>query len=403
MTGATGASRVKAGARAAELAPASEGSRVPFLDVRAINASIGSEIDAAVRRVLDSGWFVLGPEVEAFEAEWARFVGARDCLGVGNGLDALTLALRAMDVGPGDEVVVPGMTFVATWLAVTATGATPVPVDVEPDTACLDPGLLEAAITPRTRVVVPVDLYGRLARMGEIVAIARRHGLRVLEDACQAHGIRAAAGRAAEPLADAVADAAAWSFYPAKNLGALGDGGAVTSDDPALLGRVRLLRNYGSSVRYQHETIGVNSRLDELQAAVLRAKLPHLEEWNRRRSAIAAAYRRGLAGVGEGLSLPRPAEGREHVWHLFTVRHPRRDVLRAALADAGVETLIHYPTPPHLQPAYAGLGLGPGSLPVSEALARETLSLPMGPHLDEGHTARVIDAVREAVCGCCSK
>lgn len=364
---------------------------VPFLDVAATNRDVQAELDEALRRVVASGWFVLGPEVDAFEAEWATYVGARGCVGVGNGLDALTLALRAMDVGPGDEVIVPGQTFVATWLAVTATGATVVPVDVDAS-GLMNAALVESAVTERTRVILPVHLYGRAVAMDEIMAIARRHGLRVLEDAAQAHGAQQA-GRGV----GSIGDAAAWSFYPSKNLGALGDAGAVTSDDPALLDRVRLLRNYGSERRYEHKLAGVNSRLDEIQAAVLRAKLPHLDAWNVRRASVAATYLRELSG-GD-LVLPDPEPAREHVWHLFVVRHPRRDQFRGQLTEAGIETLIHYPTPPHLQTAYACLGLGPGAMPISEAISREAISLPMGPHLTDAQVARVVSAVRSTWVG----
>ena len=366
---------------------ASSAQPVPFLDVAAANREIQAELEEAHRRVVASGWFILGPEVEAFEAEWAAYVGATGCVGVGNGLDALSLALRAMGVGVGDEVIVPGMTFVATWLAVSAVGARPVPVDVDPATYTLDPARLEAAITERTKVVVPVHLYGQAASMDQIMAIARRHGLRVLEDAAQAHGATYGGRRVGS-----IGDAAAWSFYPAKNLGALGDSGAVTSNDPGLLERIRLLRNYGSRQRYHHEVAGVNSRLDEIQAAVLRVKLTRLEEWNRRRASVVAVYQDGLRGMS--LVLPQMAPDRDHVWHVFAVRHPNRDRLRQALAAAGVETLIHYPTPPHLQPLYAGLGIASGEVPVSEAIGREELSLPIGPHLAPEQVARVISVVR---------
>jgi dTDP-4-amino-4,6-dideoxygalactose transaminase len=371
-------------------APARPADHVPFLDVGAATREVQPALDEALARVVAGGWYVLGPEVEAFEAEWAAFVGTRGCVGVGNGLDALTLTLRAMGVGPGDEVIVPGHTFVATWLAVTAAGARPVPVDVDPATGNLAAAGLEAAVTTRTRVVVAVHLYGRLAEVDEIVAIARRRGLRVLEDAAQAHG-----ARIGERRAGSLADAAAWSFYPSKNLGAMGDAGAVTSDDPELLKRVRLLRNYGSARRYEHETAGVNSRLDEIQAAVLRVKLLHLDEWNGRRRRVAATYVRELAGLD--LDLPAGGVEEENVWHLFVVRSGRRDCLRDDLAGAGVETLVHYPTPPHLQPTYADLGLAAGSLPAGEAWAQEALSLPIGPHLAEWQVARVVESVRRAV------
>ena len=389
---AAGAGKRPAGAQGPARTPGSSlDSWIPFLDVAAANREVGAELDRAIGRVIVSGRFILGPELDAFESEWARYVGARGCAGVGNGLDALTLALRAMDVGPGDEVIVPGQTFVATWLAVTATGARPVPVDVDPGTANMDPARLEAAITPRTRVVMPVHLFGRLARMAEIAAIARDRGLRILEDAAQAHGARDENG-----MAGTLADAAAWSFYPGKNLGALGDAGAVTSNDPELLGRVRILRNYGSPVRYKHEVLGVNSRLDELQAAALRIKLLRLDAWNQRRAHVAGTYLRGLAGLGDRLALP-PAAGAEHSWHLFVVRLANRDALRDALATAGIDTLIHYPRPPHLQPAYAELGIPAGSLPVSEDFAARSLSLPIGPHLNADQVDRVIEVVRKAV------
>jgi len=363
---------------------------VPFLDVAAANREFEGEIQEALRRVVASGRFVLGREVEAFEAEWAAFVGTAGAVGVGNGLDALSLALRAMGVGPGDEVIVPGHTFVATWLAVSAVGARPVPVDVDPATYTLDPDRIEAAITERTRVVIPVHLYGQTASMDEIAAIARRHGLRVLEDAAQAHGARYRGRRAGS-----LGDAAAWSFYPSKNLGALGDAGAVTSDDAELLGRIRLLRNYGSRERYRHEVAGVNSRLDEIQAAILRVKLTRLDEWNGRRAAVAAAY---LAGLREtALVMPQTAPDRDHVWHIFAVRARNREGLRQAMAGAGVETLVHYPTPPHLQNAFAELRIAEGSLPVTETIGRDEVSLPLGPQLAPEQVAQTIAIVRASV------
>jgi dTDP-4-amino-4,6-dideoxygalactose transaminase len=361
---------------------------VPFLDVGAASRELEASLQAALLRVAAGGWYVLGPEVKAFEAEWAAYVDATGCVGVGNGLDALTLALRAMNVGPGDEVIVPGHTFVATWLAVTAAGATPVPVDVDAITFTLDPARLEAAVTARTRVIIPVHLYGQPASMDEVLAVARRNGLRVLEDAAQAHGARYHGRRVG-----ALGDAAAWSFYPAKNLGAMGDAGAVTSSDPHLLERVRLLRNYGSRERYRHEIAGVNSRLDEIQAAVLHAKMARLDEWNARRAGIAAAYAERLAGLDPDLRLPTVAPDRDHVWHLYVVRHPRRDALRAHLAAAGIETLVHYPTPPHRQTAFQALSIPSGSLPVSDEIAATALSLPIGPHMTADQVDRVVEAV----------
>lgn len=347
---------------------------VPFLDLRAAYRELKAEIDAAVARVLDSGWYILGQEVEAFEAEYAAYCGAQHCVGVANGLDALHLALLAMEVGPGDEVIVPSNTYIATWLAVSQCGATPVPVEPDPATYNLDPQRIEAAITPRTKVILPVHLYGLPADLDPILAIAQRHGLRVLEDAAQAHGARYKGQRIG-----AHGDAVAWSFYPGKNLGALGDAGAVTTNDPQLADRIRVLRNYGSRVKYVNEVQGWNSRLDPLQAAILRVKLAHLDEWNARRAEIAALYLRELADCG--VVLPQVPDWAQPVWHLFVVRHPRRDDFQQRLAQAGVQTLIHYPIPPHRQAAYAGLGIAPGTLPIAERLAAEVLSLPMGPHL----------------------
>ncbi len=337
--------------------------------------------------MLPGGRYLLGPELAAFEQEFAGFVGTRHCVAVGSGLDALGLVVEACGLSAGDQVIVPGNTFVATWLAAHRAGATPVPVDPDPETFNLDPGGIEAAVTPRTRMIVPVHLYGRPAAMDDIRAIAARHGLFVLEDAAQAHGARFRDRRAG-----ALGDAAAWSFYPSKNLGALGDGGAVTTHDDDLAERLRMLRSYGAAEKYRHELSGVNSRLDELQAAVLRVKLEHLDAWNERRCSVAARYLDGLAGTG--LVLPAAPTDAEHVWHLFVVRAPRRDELRASLADAGIETGVHYPLAAHRQPVFAGLGIDPGSLPVSERLQHEVLSLPIGPHLTDEQVDHVVDRIR---------
>jgi dTDP-4-amino-4,6-dideoxygalactose transaminase len=360
---------------------------VPFLDLKAGYLELRAELDAAYRRVMDGGWYVLGPEVEALEAEFAAYCGARHCVTVGNGLDALYLVLRAAGVGPGHEVIVPGHTFIATWLAVSAAGAVPVAVDVDEQTCNLDPRLVEAAVTPRTTAIVPVHLYGQPADMDPLAAIARRHGLLLLEDAAQAHGAHYL-GRPAGGLGDA----AGFSFYPVKNLGAFGDGGAVTTNDDGLAGRVRLLRNYGARAKYDHEEAGVNSRLDELQAAFLRVKLARLDAWNARRARLAAVYGQALAGLS-GLTLPAVAPGAQPVWHLYVVRHPRRDELRQHLEGAGIGSLIHYPTPPHLARAYAGREWRGERLPVTERLARTVLSLPMGPHMLTGDVLRVAEAV----------
>jgi dTDP-4-amino-4,6-dideoxygalactose transaminase len=359
---------------------------IPFLDLKSPYVELKAEIDTAIARVVGSGWFIGGPEVDAFEADYATYCGAAHCVGVANGLDALHLVLRAMDVGPGDEVIVPSNTYIATWLAVSQCGATPVPVEPDERTFNIDPDRIEVAITPRTRVLLPVHLYGQPANMAEILAIARKHGLKVLEDGAQAHGARYKGQRLG-----AHGDAVAWSFYPGKNLGAMGDGGAVTTNDPQLADRLRVLRNYGSRVKYVNEVPGYNSRLDPLQAAILRVKLAHLDEWNERRRAIAARYQSGLSGCG--LTLPQVPEWAEPVWHLYVVRHPQRDALQQALADAGVGTLIHYPIPPHRQQAYAERGYKQGDFPIAEAMAEEVLSLPIGPHLSFEDQDRVIAAL----------
>lgn len=347
---------------------------VPFLDLKAAYIELKNEIDETAARVLRSGWYILGPEVEAFEAEYAAYCVAGHCIGVANGLDALILALRAVGVGPGDEVVVPSNTYIATWLAVSECGATPVPVEPDEATYNIDPARIEASITPRTKVILPVHLYGQPADLDPILAIARRHGLKVVEDAAQAHGARYK-GRRIGGHGDAVA----WSFYPGKNLGAMGDGGAVTTNDAVIADKIRVLRNYGSRVKYVNEVRGLNSRLDPIQAAILRVKLARLDEWNERRRAIARLYDGALAS--SGLALPRVPEWAEPVWHLYVVRSPKRDGLQDRLASAGVDTLIHYPIPPHMQKAYANLGLTPDALPLAARLAAEVLSLPMGPHL----------------------
>jgi dTDP-4-amino-4,6-dideoxygalactose transaminase len=361
---------------------------VPFLDVGATYRELQPELDAAVQRVLAGGWYILGPEVEAFEAEFAACTGAAHCVGVGNCLDALHLVLRALGIGPGDEVIVPANTYIATWLAVSYAGARPVPVEPDPATFNLDPARIEAALTPRTRAILPVHLYGHPADLEPILGVARRHGLKVLEDAAQAQ----VAGYRGQPIG-AHGDAVAWSFYPGKNLGAFGDAGAVTTNDPALADRIRALRNYGSREKYVNGVKGYNSRLDPLQAAVLRVKLPHLAEWNDRRRRVAALYAAELAGC-PGLELPQAAAWAEPVWHLYVVRSPHRDALQKHLAAAGIGTLIHYPIPPHRQEAYRELGFAAGAFPLSEAMAREALSLPMGPHLTPEQAAAVVAAVR---------
>lgn len=368
--------------------PAGERSAtVPFLDLKAAYLELQPEIDAAVQRVLQSGWYVLGPEVEAFESEFAAYCGARHAVGLANGLDALHLALRALGVGPGDEVIVPSNTYIATWLAVSQCGATPVPVEPDPASHNIDPARIAAAITPRTKVLLPVHLYGRPADMDAILALARRHGLKVVEDAAQAQGA-ACRGRRIGAHGDIVT----WSFYPSKNLGAVGDAGAVTTDDPVLAERIRMLRNYGSRQKYVNEVAGYNSRLDPLQAAVLRVKLRHLDAWNARRRAIAQHYAEHLP---RSLQLPAWDEGFDAVWHVYVVRHPERDRFQAALKERGVETLIHYPIPPYRQQAYAGLPWDPAQHRIADELAGSVLSLPMGPHLTLAQADQVCRAVRE--------
>lgn len=362
--------------------------QIPFLDVGSAYKEIKPEIDAAIERVLGSGWYILGPEVEAFEAEYADYCEANYAIGVANGLDALHLALLAMGVGAGDEVIVPSNTYIATWLAVSQCGAKPVPVEPVKTTFNIDPGLIEAAITPRTKVILPVHLYGQPADLEPILEIARRHGLKVLEDGAQAHGACYRGKRIGGH-----SDAVAWSFYPGKNLGSLGDGGAVTTNDPELAQRIKLLRNYGSRVKYVNEVLGYNSRLDPIQAAVLRVKLKHLDAWNVRRAEIAARFHVSL--LNTGLELPVAPAWAAPVWHLYVIRTCQRDALQQHLTEHGVGTLIHYPIPPHLQQAYAGLGYKRGDFPIAETMAEQVLSLPMGPQLTFEENAQVIDTLRQ--------
>ena len=351
--------------------------KVPFLDLKPAYAELKSELDAAVNSVLESGWYILGNEVEAFENEFAHYCETKHCIGVANGLEALHLILRGMNIGAGDEVIVPSNTFVATWFAVSYAGARPVAVEPDEKTNNIDPSRIEEAITSRTRAIIAVHLYGQPADMDAIKSIAEPYGIKVIEDAAQAQGARYKGA-----LAGGLGDAAAFSFYPGKNLGAMGDAGAITTNDSDLAARIRVLRNYGSNKKYFHEMKGFNSRLDELQAAVLRVKLRKLGEWNARRKAVAQTYLQRLEGVGD-LVLPFVPAWADPVWHLFVVRHAQRARLQEHLATAGIGTLIHYPSPPHLQDAYAELGHQRGAFPLAERLSEEVLSLPMGPHLSE--------------------
>jgi len=363
--------------------------RVPFLDLGAINREMAVELNGAFAECLDGGHYVLGGRLQGFEQAFAGYCGVREAVGVGTGLDALTLALKALGVGPGGEVIVPGSTFIATWLAVSATGAVPVPVDVDYDTGLLDIDLVPAAITARTQAIIPVHLYGQMLDMPRLAAIAEKHGLALVEDAAQAHGATWAGKGPGQ-----WGGAAAFSFYPGKNLGALGDGGAVVVQDAQLASHLRRLRNYGSEVKYRHEEPGANSRLDELQAALLRVKLRYLDAHNLARRSIAEAYLRELSGIA-GLEMPTTAAEAASSWHLFVAKSQRRDELQAFLAERGVETLIHYPCPPHRQPAYSSLGIADGRLPVSEALAQRVISLPIGPHLGGEQVEHVCRCVRE--------
>ncbi|NDV02623.1 DegT/DnrJ/EryC1/StrS family aminotransferase [Pseudoroseicyclus tamaricis] len=357
---------------------------IPFLDLAAAAAEERAELDAIWARFLESGRYILGPEVEAFEAAFARYCGAAEGVGTGNGLDALAIALEAAGVGPGDEVLVPAHTFIATWLAVRMVGATPVPA--EPEAGGYNAGAEDfaAALTERTRAIVPVHLYGEVAPMAGILQLAEAHGLTVIEDAAQAHGAERDGGRAGS-----FGRAAAFSFYPAKNLGALGDGGALVTSDAGLAAQARRLRNYGSERKYEHDEAGRNSRLDPLQAMILSMRLARLDAANSARRAIAARYREGLAGI-DGLALPEGAGA--PVWHLYVVRAAERDRLAAHLEGEGVQTQIHYPRPVYRFPPFAGAGPAAGS--PADRLCGEILSLPIGPHQSEAQTEAVIAAVR---------
>ena len=363
--------------------------KVPFLDLKSGYTELQPEIDAAMKRVLKSGQYILGEEVQKFEQEYASYCNAKHCVGVANGLDALHLALLALGVGAGDEVIVPSNTYIATWLAVSQCGAIPVPVEPDAATYNIDPARIEAAITTRTKAILPVHLYGQPADMDPVLAIARKHGLKVMEDGAQAHGARYKGKRIG-----AHGDVVAWSFYPGKNFGAYGDGGAVTTDDAEIAERIRVLRNYGSRVKYVNEVRGYNSRLDPIQAAILRVKLGVLDTWNARRAAIACRYQTELKT--SGLIPPHVPEWAEPVWHLYVVQHPQRDAMQYKLSEAGIGTLIHYPIPPHLQQAYSTAGFAAGQFPIAEKVANQCLSLPIGPHLDAKGTLTVIAALKAA-------
>ena len=358
---------------------------VPFLNVQASYREIQSEIEEAVLASLRSGQYIGGGNVEAFEQNFAAFTGAKYCVGVGNGLDALRLSLIAMGVGAGDEVIVPSNTFIATWLAVSQTGATPVPVEPCESTYNIDPERIEDAITHRTKAIIPVHLYGQPADLDPILAIADKHGLRVLEDAAQAHGARYKGMRIGSH-----GDAVAWSFYPTKNLGAMGDAGAVTTNDREIAERLRALGNYGSQIKYVNDVRGWNSRLDPVQAVALGVKLKHLDRWNARRIDVARTYTAKLSKTG--LMLPTVPAWSDPVWHLYVVQHPERDRLQDYLRKMSIGTQIHYPIPPRLQTAYGDMELR--RFPIAERMANRVLSLPMGPHMDHESIAAVIEALK---------
>ena len=349
--------------------------KIPFNDLKAAYTEIKEELDAAYRRVMASGYYILGPEVESFEAEFAAYCGVQYCIGVGNGLEAISLILKACEIGPGDSVIVPANTFIATWLPVTHAGAEPIPVEPDEASYNIDPQRVEESIKSNTRGIIAVHLYGQPADMDALAQIARKHNLLLVEDAAQAHGAKYK-GRPAGSLGDA----AAFSFYPTKNLGAIGDGGAVTTNDPVLADRVRVLRNYGSRKRYLNELPGFNSRLDEFQAALLRVKLSKLDQWNLRRAEIAQHYACKLASVPQ-VVLPQVALTSEPVWHLFVVRSRSRDALQRYLQNEGIDTLIHYPIPPHRSGAYANSAVSRDSYPLTEMLSEEILSLPLWPQM----------------------
>lgn len=361
---------------------------VPFLSFQPQHVPAREEIMAAIGRVYDSYWYVLGEEVQKFEQDYSAYNNVAHTVGVANGLDALVLALRVLEIGPGDEVIVPSNTYIATWLAVTQVGGTPVPVEPDPATSNIDPARIAAAITPRTRAIMPVHLYGQACRMTEIMALAKQYNLHVVEDNAQSQGAEFDGG-----LTGSFGAVNGTSFYPGKNLGALGDAGAVTTNDADLAQKVRVLRNYGSQQKYYNEVVGYNSRLDELQASVLRVKLNYLPEWTRQRQQVAAWYDQHLVGIPD-LRLPMVAPGATHVYHLYVVHTPHRAALQQHLTAQGIGTLIHYPVPPHRQQAYANMQLPAGAFPIAEELAATCLSLPMWPGMTEEHVVAVAAAIR---------
>jgi dTDP-4-amino-4,6-dideoxygalactose transaminase len=366
---------------------------IPFLDLKAAQHELSAELEQAYDEVINSGWYIMGDQLKQFETEYAAYCGSKHCVGVGNGLEALHLIVRAYGIGAGDEVIVPANTYIATWLAVSQAGALPVPVEPDERTYNINPALIEAAITPRTKAIMAVHLYGQPADMDAINAIALKHNLKVIEDAAQSQGAKYKG-----KLAGNLGDAAGHSFYPGKNLGALGDGGAITTNDDELAHKLRVLRNYGSQVKYQNEVKGYNSRLDELQAAFLRVKLRHLDSWNARRKEIAAYYLGNLDA--SQLVLPYVPDWADPVWHLFVVRTKERNQLQQQLSSTNIGTVIHYPIPPHLQQAYKNLNFKHGSLVVSEHIHQECLSLPIGPSMAIDQVAVVIAVIKASLQEC---
>lgn len=366
---------------------------INFLDLKKINLRHKQAFHEALDRVLDSGWYLLGEETSKFESEFASYCDVDHCVGVANGLEALHLVMRAWCIGVGDEVIVPSNTYIATWLAITYSGAKPIPVEPNIDTYNLDPKLIEQSITKKTKAIIAVHLYGQPADMNAINQIAKKYNLKVLEDAAQAHGATYF-GRKIGSLGDA----AAFSFYPGKNLGAIGDAGAVTTNDVVLANQIRTLRNYGSQKKYHNEVLGFNSRIDEIQAAFLREKIKFLDQDNLHRKSIAEYYLDGLKGQ-HNIKLPKITNGFNSAWHLFVIRTPFREKLMSYLSKNGVSSMVHYPIPPHLQPAYAGLQIAKHSLPISENIHSEILSLPIDPTLTKENCARIVELVKEASYG----
>lgn len=365
--------------------------KIPFLDMKSPYLELKEKLDEAYFRIMHSGWYILGEEVDAFEEEFAEYCTAKYCIGVGNGLEALHLILRAYGIGSGDEVIVPANTYIATWLAISYAGASPVPVEPDEENFNINPELIEASITDHTKAIIPVHLYGQPCDMDSINKIAKKYKLKVVEDAAQAHG-----ALYKNRKTGVLGDAAGFSFYPGKNLGAFGDAGAIVTNDPELAEKVRALRNYGSKLKYFNEYKGFNSRLDPIQAAFLRVKLPYLNEWNDRRRAVARRYLEGFEELIE-LRLPQVLSDTKPAWHLFVIRSKNRDELQQNLKETGIGTLIHYPIPPHLSGAYKDSFKA--IYPITEELSRTVLSIPIGPHLSDINQNQILSII----CGSCNK